>query len=101
MKATSRLVAATAVALASAVASLFFPLWRDFWWPPIALAFLAAALDAVLAFARPALAVSREAPEAMTQGKAFAVVLRVARPWPRARIASSTECPWTSRPRDC
>ena len=87
MKATSRLVAGPNCGRPRIRRRLaLLPLWRDFWWPPIALAFLAAALDAVLAFARPALAVSREAPEAMTQGKAFAVVLRVARPWPRARI---------------
>jgi uncharacterized protein (DUF58 family) len=86
MRATPRLVAAAAVALASAVASLFVPLWRDLWWTPLAAASLAVALDAAFALARPRLAVSRDAPEAMVQGKSSTVGLRIARPWPRARV---------------
>jgi uncharacterized protein (DUF58 family) len=86
MRARPRLVAAAAIAFASAVASLFAPPWSGLWWTPLAAAALAATLDAVLSLARPRLSISRSLPGSLVQGRASEVRLRLSRPWPRAKV---------------
>jgi len=86
MRATGRLAALAALGLASAIFSLFLPLWRSLWWLPLAATGLILALDIVAAAGRPRLKVRRGLPASLILDRPAKIELRIEAPWPRARV---------------